>query len=222
MAFSNTPTYGDLIDSLPYIDRDLEDIPGLREKAESLIQVELKESGGLTGKVDHPRMPKELDQDLFSNSPALTALLQDYPTKPLSAIDTSRYQLPMPSSDEATEEEWKAASDNARAQLEHLNIRQINLSLLSQHGSNAHLIHNHLLESEAKRLEAAVESLKAHVVDINRKRKNAQTDASQPINRLNSQWNQLISSTLQTELANTALEAEVEELRKKERALGLS
>jgi pre-mRNA-splicing factor SPF27 len=49
-----------------------------------------------------------------------------------------------------------------------------NLSLLSSFGPNAHLIHNHLLEAEAKQLESTLNELKAQVVDVNRKRKNSQ------------------------------------------------
>lgn len=41
----------------------------------------------------------------------------------LSALDRNRYQLPAPTSENPTEEEWKAASLNARAQVEHLGVR---------------------------------------------------------------------------------------------------
>jgi hypothetical protein len=126
----------------------------------------------------------------------------------LAALDKSRYSLPTPAEGEAaSEEDWKKAADNARAQLEHLHIRcarashlppgaslrarpltslparlclpvrQANLQLLSEHGPNAHLMHNHLLEAEAKRLEGAAEELKAEVVEINRRRKNEQVRA---------------------------------------------
>lgn len=58
--------------------------------------------------------------------------------------------------------------------------RQSNLQLLSEHGPNAHLMHNHVLEAEAKRLESAVEELKAEVVEINRRRKNEQVRPNRP------------------------------------------
>jgi len=41
----------------------------------------------------------------------------------LSSLDTSRYQLPAPTSSAARDEDWKAALDNAEAQLEHQRIR---------------------------------------------------------------------------------------------------
>ena len=42
----------------------------------------------------------------------------------MNAIDTTRFTLPTPGAD-ASEEEWKAAVDNARAQLEHQKIRYV-------------------------------------------------------------------------------------------------
>jgi len=39
------------------------------------------------------------------------------------SLDTLRYQLPAPTSATATNEDWKAALDNAGAQLEHQRIR---------------------------------------------------------------------------------------------------
>lgn len=42
----------------------------------------------------------------------------------LSAIDQTRMALPTPGPD-ASEEEWKAALDNAHAQLEHQRIRYV-------------------------------------------------------------------------------------------------
>ena len=46
--------------------------------------------------------------------------------QPLNAIDTTRFTLPTPGAD-ASEEEWKAAVDNARAQLEHQKIRCVGM-----------------------------------------------------------------------------------------------
>lgn len=46
------------------------------------------------------------------------------PSLQLAALDKSRYSLPTPVEGEAaSEDDWKKAADNARAQLEHLHIR---------------------------------------------------------------------------------------------------
>jgi Breast carcinoma amplified sequence 2 (BCAS2) len=54
------------------------------------------------------------------------------------------------------------------------NDRHTNLSLLQAYGSNSWKIHNYLLESNATRLEKAVEQLKERTVEVNRDRKNDQ------------------------------------------------
>jgi pre-mRNA-splicing factor SPF27 len=105
-------------------------------------------------------------------------------------MDTLRYSLPAPSSP-ATDAEWKAALDNANAQLQHqriryarycpirtttnvVNISQQNLALLQKYGSNAWRIQNHLLEATVKQAEKALEELTELTVEVNRERKNMQ------------------------------------------------
>jgi hypothetical protein len=63
--------------------------------------------------------------DLFyQNNPILAAELGRVGArKPLTAIDTSRYQLATSSATPSSDEEWKAALDNAHAQMEHQRIR---------------------------------------------------------------------------------------------------
>lgn len=43
--------------------------------------------------------------------------------QPLAAIDNLRYQLPSPTSNDATVKDWKASLQNAYAQLEHQHLR---------------------------------------------------------------------------------------------------
>ena len=43
--------------------------------------------------------------------------------QPMPQLDTVRYQLPGPPSVPGTDEEWGAALDNARVQLEHQKLR---------------------------------------------------------------------------------------------------
>ena len=60
----------------------------------------------------------------FQNNPLLAAeLARVEARKPLTALDTSRYQLATSSATPSSDEEWKAALDNAHAQLEHQRIR---------------------------------------------------------------------------------------------------
>ncbi|KAI0094584.1 breast carcinoma amplified sequence 2 [Irpex rosettiformis] len=211
MSSEEEQTQGPAVfDSLPYYDNDLERDPGLKDKAERLIARELKPHKEL-----HPKVPPPLD--LFSKNPLLQAELARVEShQPLPPLDTTRYQLPGPSSSQAGEKDWDLAVKNAHAQLEHQRLRQTNLALLQNYGSNAWRIHNFQLESTAKLLDKTVEGLKQLTVEVNRDRKNFQTTTGSQLTSLETKWTELISNVLQIEMANVALEAEIDRLNKKE------
>ena len=110
--------------------------------------------------------------------------------------------------------------------------RHNNLALLQQYGNNAWRVHNYLLEADTKKAENLLEELKERTTSLNRERKNSQvhvlydvrhgmltcsqTRLGDQLTSLESRWTELISSILQIELANVALEAEVARLSKRE------
>ncbi|KAI9445471.1 breast carcinoma amplified sequence 2-domain-containing protein [Lactarius indigo] len=207
-----------LFDSLPYYDNDLETHPILREKVQHELAVETQK---IQQETLHPRVAPAVE--LFVNNPLLAAELGRVGArKPLTAIDTSRYQLASSSATPSSDEEWKAALDSAHAQLEHQRIRHNNLALLQQYGSNAWRTHNYLLEADAKKAEKILEELKEQTTSLNRDRKNTQTRLGEQLTSLENRWTELISSILQIELANVALEAEVARLNKRETELAMA
>ncbi|KAJ2990693.1 hypothetical protein NUW54_g8396 [Trametes sanguinea] len=198
-----------VFDSLPYYDNELEQYPILKEKVERELAREGKPPQTL-----HPKVPPA--PTLFAAHPMLQAELERVSNhEPLPPLDTSRYQLPAPSTPE-NEEEWLEALKNARAQLEHQRLRQANLALLQQYGPNAWRIHNYLNEATAKNVEKALEDLKNLTVEVNRERKNFQTRLGSQLTSLETRWTELISSILQIEMANVALEVEIDRLNKRE------
>jgi len=204
-----------IFDSLPYYDNDYERDPSLKDKAERLIarDVQPPHQGLL-----HPRVPPAAT--LFANNPLLQAELARIEShQPLTSIDTARYQLPAPTSSPGTVEEWQAALENAQAQLEHQKLRHSNTALLQNYGSNAWRVHNYLLEQTTKNLERSLEELKDLTTEVNRDRKNFQTHIGTQLNTLETRWTELISSVLQIEMANVALEGEVDRLSKREAEL---
>jgi len=72
------------------------------------------------------------------------------------------------------------------------------------------------LESEATQLDKALEELKEQVTTVNRDRKNFQTHVGKQLTAMETRWTELISTVLQIELANIALEGQVEQLRLRE------
>ncbi|QRV86183.1 Breast carcinoma amplified sequence [Ceratobasidium sp. AG-Ba] len=200
-----------LLDSLPYYDHDLDEPTGsLRQLVNAEITRELQTVQHVG---DDPRLPPPAQ--LFMKNPMLAAELERVERgEPLPPLDTTRHQLPAPEDQaNATEEEWKKALQNAKAQLEHQRRRQTNLSLLQQYGANSWKVHNFLLEEDAKTLEKSLEALKDQTTEVNRSRKNAQLAAGAQLTALENKWTELISRNLQISMANLTLEAELENLR---------
>ncbi|KAF8140028.1 breast carcinoma amplified sequence 2 [Boletus edulis] len=198
MAYDTTTVF----DSLPYYDNDLELYPFLKEKPKPPQTM-------------HPLVPPPLE--LFKSNSLLAAELARVEAHyPLPPLDTVRYQLPAPTSSPATDEGWREAIRNAHAQLEHQRLRHTNLALLQTYGQNAWRINNYLLEETAKQSEKGLEELKQLTTELNRERKNSQTRYGAQLTTLETRWTELLSSILQIEMANVALEGEVERLRTKE------
>ncbi|TBU34998.1 breast carcinoma amplified sequence 2 [Dichomitus squalens] len=198
-----------IFDSLPYYDNELEQYPILKEKVEKELAREGKPPQTL-----HPKVPPE--PTLFANYPLLQAELERISNhRLLPPLDTTRYQLPGPTNLE-NEEEWQEALNNAKAQLEHQKLRHSNLALLQQYGANAWRIQNYVNEATATNIERTLEELKNLTVEVNRERKNYQTRLGRQLTSLETRWTELISSILQIELANVALEAEIDELNQRE------
>ncbi|TBU64815.1 breast carcinoma amplified sequence 2 [Dichomitus squalens] len=198
-----------IFDSLPYYDNELEQYPILKEKVEKELAREGKPPQTL-----HPKVPPE--PTLFANYPLLQAELERISNhRLLPPLDTTRYQLPGPTNLE-NEEEWQEALNNAKAQLEHQKLRHSNLALLQQYGANAWRIQNYVNEATATNIERTLEELKNLTVEVNRERKNYQTRLGRQLTSLETRWTELISSILQIELANVALEAEIDQLNQRE------
>ncbi|KAG6902789.1 hypothetical protein C0995_011276 [Termitomyces sp. Mi166 len=211
---AETSSHPEIFDSLPYYDDDLQKYPDLKLKVEQELAREPKPLSTL-----HPRVPPPFE--LFSKNPLLRAEIERVEShQPFPPLDSLRYQLPAPSSTPGTDEEWNAALQNAHAQLEHQKIRLTNLTLLQNYGPNAWRIHNYLLEAAAKQTEKALEDLKQIMVEVNRERKNNQAcledRLGMQLTSLETRWTELISSVLQIEMANVALDAEIEKLNKRE------
>ncbi|KAH6917544.1 Pre-mRNA-splicing factor SPF27 [Coprinopsis sp. MPI-PUGE-AT-0042] len=206
----------EIFDSLPYYDDDLQKYPNLKAKVDQELAKELKAlnpGGGL-----HPRVPPAVE--LFADQPLLKAEMERARShQPFPSLDTLRYQLPAPTSTPGTDQEWKAAVDNARAQLQHQRIRQTNAALLQNYGSNAFRIQNYLLEATVKQVETISENLKQATVDVNRERKNDQERIGKQLTSLETRWTELISNILQIEMANIALDAEIDRLNQREAEL---
>ncbi|KAF9115920.1 hypothetical protein BGX27_005802 [Mortierella sp. AM989] len=222
------------LDALPYVDKQIDE-PGVRTLVDKLIASETK-------RMPKPRDPATLfpDIELFKENEMIQQELDRVRRgKPMEPkLDLSRYQLETPTATDTTtssslssttttdsitpsaSEElpegrilWLKALDNANAQLEHQNQRIMNLELVQKFGGNAWNIHNYQMEYELSLLRKAVDEKKAEVTELNKLRKRDQLEAAESLQRLEAKWAEMISSTLQVEVASASLEAELEQLK---------
>ncbi|KAF9131262.1 hypothetical protein BGW39_002045 [Mortierella sp. 14UC] len=223
------------LDALPYVDKQIDE-PGVRSMVDKLIASEMK-------RMPKPRDPASLfpDIDLFASNPLIQQELDRVRRgKPMDpALDLARYQLEPPPSSTSTSTstgttstgetitqtpsaseqlpegrtQWLKALDNANAQLEHQNQRVLNLELAQKFGGNAWNIHNYQLEYDVSLLRKEVDDKKAEIMELNKLRKRDQMDVAESLQRLEAKWAEMISSTLQVEVASASLHAELDQLK---------
>ncbi|WVF65647.1 hypothetical protein IAT40_000378 [Kwoniella sp. CBS 6097] len=201
------------IDSLPYYDKQVDD-PQLKNAAQALIEAELRRTPQVADSDE--RLPK--DVDVFPKSTELSSLLDGYPSKPIRGIDTSKYGVPNVS-DQASLDELEAAEKQSRLGEAHMALRLENASVLASYGPNAWLVRNYQLNSQLTELQSTLAALKEQVTEVNRTRRVFQEDTGKHLGKLEGRWQDLIGSTVQLEMACTAMEGEVRGLRRKEEEL---
>ncbi|KAF9969862.1 hypothetical protein BGZ73_007600 [Actinomortierella ambigua] len=216
------------IDALPYVDRQIDE-PGVRTQVEKLIAAEMK------------RMPKPKDVsamypdiELFKHNELIQQELERVRKgKPMDPLDLTRYQLQPPTatstipapitgvSEELPEghQVWQQAVSNADAQLAHQDQRLVNLELLAKYGANSWNIHNYQLEYLLNHCQQQLEATRQRVLELNKMRKRDQIEAGQTLARLDQQWAERVSATLQVNVAAASLQMELEQLKAYEQQL---
>ncbi|KAI8645873.1 Pre-mRNA-splicing factor SPF27 [Parasitella parasitica] len=200
------------IDALPYIDHEIDDAE-TKATVERLIEQEMRRMK----RKERSDLP--LSIDLFENDEILKQEIERIKRKEqLNALDTKRYELQGPE-DENNLEGWKAAVNNTKSQLESQAGSMFNLELLQKYGANAWRVHNFQLEKDLADIRKNTENVRNQILEINRERKNDQTQAAASLASLENKWSDLITQNLQVEIACAALENEVEELKRYKQSL---
>ncbi|KAI8377400.1 Pre-mRNA-splicing factor SPF27 [Radiomyces spectabilis] len=197
------------IDALPYVDREIDE-GDMKATVDRLIEQEMRRMK----KKDRSSLPMQVE--LFQNNESLSQEWQRVSKKePLDALDTTRYELQGPTDDKADDvQAWQAAVDNTKAQLESQANSMFNLELLQKYGANAWRVHNYQMENYLKHIKKATEEYRSQIREINRQRKADQMQAAGSLRSLENKWSDLISQNLQVDIACSALENEVAELRR--------
>ncbi|CAG8551569.1 13446_t:CDS:10, partial [Dentiscutata heterogama] len=185
-----------LIDSLPYIDQEI-DYEGMRAKVDKLVEQEMRKRPSQSKRDYASHFPSNFE--LFKESPILAIEYQRVQQgKPITEMDTSRYKLIEPD-DKEDDELWKKAVDNSNAQLYHQNLRFFNLELLQKFGPNSWKLHNYQLEHELQQFQRTLEDYRQRVLELNKRRKAEQIQAGSQVEALENKWTELIGQTLQLE-----------------------
>ncbi|SPN97288.1 related to BCAS2 family protein [Cephalotrichum gorgonifer] len=190
----------EIFESLPYIDPEPTEPESLA--AQSLIAAALPAE-----QPPHPSLPASTAPAF---SPAISALISS--TSKLDAIDTARYKpqsasLPADSSlDEATDALARAYTSSS-----HLATRDLNLSLLADHGKNAWLTGNFHLENILAQLERELAARRAEVDRLALERRRAQDAVAGEMRGLEEAWRTGVGSVLETEVAVESLKAQIRE-----------
>ncbi|KAJ1666434.1 hypothetical protein IW140_006421 [Coemansia sp. RSA 1813] len=194
-----------VVDSLPYIDKEYDE-PETRQNVLQMIQDEM-------GAMPPPELPRD-SMSLFKGKEILRKEYERVRSgKPLPVFDVSRYKLEPPSEDDAQSvDEWKRACDNAAAQLEHQDIRLVNLELLQQFGANAWKFSNYQKEKLLESIERATENHKDEGVRINKARKYEQTEAGVKLRGLEDRWSEGVRQCIEIQMASGQLMSEIEGL----------
>lgn len=125
----------------------------------------------------------------------------------LEAMDVERYNLNPPAAAQWTNPDaWRAALDNASAQLEHQHNRLVNLELMLKFGPEVWRAHNESLAAHVARLQAELAETKKATDNMNRERKLQQMAAATELQSLEEDYMNVVLKNADIDLACRQLE----------------
>lgn len=124
-------------------------------------------------------------------------------------VDLSRYETPAAPEDTADAGAWESVLGAAYAASAHLGNRLTNLSLLSEFGKNAWLIHNAQLEDLLKGMEEELMAYKTQCEVVNKERKAAQRNVEDEMRKTEDRWKRGVGRVLEVELASEGLRRQI-------------
>ncbi|CAJ0599486.1 unnamed protein product [Cylicocyclus nassatus] len=193
-----------LVDALPYLDTEYNDAD--RQTALRLIDQECKIFRPTKNYLKHLPVP---DFDAFLTPCMMKEHARMSKKQEMPKLDMSRCELPCPAgtSRAGDKVQWRKAIKNAKAQNEHLVMRQINLELMEEYAPESYLRRNKELEQLCTEAEKELRKTKEQVMEIHARRKMAQLDAGRQLKELEGSWVAMVTNNYRMELANNQLAA---------------
>ncbi|KAI9292087.1 hypothetical protein K502DRAFT_367910 [Neoconidiobolus thromboides FSU 785] len=204
------------LDSLPYIDKHYED-EEIQLQVNHLIEQEMTRPNN--SYKEHTELPVNIN--LFEHDELLKKEINRVEKRQkLKGLETSRYTLKEPKIKEMKKgleksilSEWKSAADNSKAQLEHMELSLLNQELMQTYSINGWKYHNYLLDKMEKGIKRELEAVKENTLNIHKNRKLEQLEIGDKLKELEMEWNNLVNSKLQVDLAIQNLKLEIDYLK---------
>ncbi|CEM15606.1 unnamed protein product [Vitrella brassicaformis CCMP3155] len=206
----------DLVDALPYIDPLPAD---LQQEVRRLVEEEMSRMPprDYLASLPKPATPV-LDSDPVIKGEMERIKMQ----RPMAKLDQARLNVEVPSGAKAADVgEWKKSLENAEAQLEHSNVRMVNLELMHKNAQKVWLNHLQQLEHHHTGLQSDVKILKRDMDEVNKRRKLDQVSCGNTLRTLGREWEELVDRNGEILQAVGELEEDVAWRKRKCRDRGI-
>jgi pre-mRNA-splicing factor SPF27 len=129
----------------------------------------------------------------------------------MDSINTKRYELPAPPAGKLGElQAWQESVENSMAQLEHQEIRALNLELMNKYGTETWKAALEVMVALQAKAQKTLQDLKKEIQDVNWRRKSKQLATGEKLNQLNQQWVSLVSFNYELEQQILHLEQQIQ------------
>ncbi|XP_053990914.1 uncharacterized protein LOC128883003 isoform X2 [Hylaeus volcanicus] len=223
--------YAALVDSLPYVDNyGVEERDEVRQLVEN--EMEKFQPKNYLAPLSFPSTPfidavmnvialecaKDVkDPHVTDNMPYAWQrqlyCCQD-PNARLTILDTTRYELvPQPECQIRDMESWRRHIDNAKAQVENSDSRQIILKVLKETSQKSWQKHVQQLQGSESALHRHVDKLKEQVEAVNKRRKLEQVTGGNTLRLLTNNYKTIFEKNVQLLSVIKTLEAQVQQIQ---------
>eukprot|EP01132_Coremiostelium_polycephalum_P000422 gene422-534_t len=194
------------VDALPYID------PSITEDEQNvinnMIQEEMSKFIPPNYLAQLPPM-RDIDYSKFNWFEGEMTRMEGH--KQMEPFDITRYKVNGPPANKKEDEKtWRDCLDNAKSQLEHQDLRRLNLELLQRYGANTWKLYLSDLELIKSNLSKQLDDVKKQIEVLNVQRKLDQESAHQVLDQNNRKWLDLVYKNKEIESACYNLESEIE------------
>ncbi|ULT99305.1 hypothetical protein L3Y34_000567 [Caenorhabditis briggsae] len=193
-----------LVDALPYLDTEYNETD--RQLARNLVEHECKTFRPTKNYLTHLPVP---DYDAFLTPCMLKEMSRMKKKEEMGKLDMSRCELPPPSAVKGVDRKlWAKVLRNAKAQNEHLMLRQINLELMDEYAAENYLQRNKAMEQILTEAEKELRSTRDAIMEIHASRKMAQLKAGDKVKQLEQSWVSMVTNNYKMELENRQMESD--------------